>query len=165
MPVTEATAAAAAALTGHDTHLALPLYAHLLHADLLHTPRTLPSLLKSIALSPATPGVTRLTLAVHAHVVKLALVGFHLVNNVLIHVHAGLLGRLADGHSTPADIDASTFNTLITAYAGDRREALGMSAQMQAEGVCPDDMVLVACAQLGALEQGKWVHVTLRQMA
>ncbi|KAL6842279.1 hypothetical protein ACP4OV_027927 [Aristida adscensionis] len=183
-------------------HLALPLYAHLLRAGLLPTPHTLPSLLKSIALSPAAPGAAALALAVHAHAVKLGLERFLLVSNALIRVHAGLLGRLADGllllRTAPA-VDASTFNTLITAYAragrvadaralfdemparnavswsamvngyvqaGDGREALGMFARMQAEGVRPEDTVLVgvlaACAQLGALEQGKWVHGYLK---
>lgn len=183
-------------------HLALPLYAHLLRAGLLPTPHTLPSLLKSMALSPAAPGVAVLALTVHAHAVKLGLERFVLVSNALIRVHAGFLGRLADGLlllRTAAAVDASTFNTLITAYAragrvadaralfdemparnavswsamvngyvqaGDGREALRIFAQMQAEDVCPDDTVLVgvlaACAQHGALEQGKWVHGYLK---
>ncbi|CAM0911325.1 unnamed protein product [Alopecurus aequalis] len=50
--------------------------------------------------------------------------------------------------------------------AGDGREALVVFSRMQAEGVCPDDTVLVgvlaACAQLGALEHGKWVHGYLK---
>uniref|UniRef100_A0A453E4M6 DYW domain-containing protein n=1 Tax=Aegilops tauschii subsp. strangulata TaxID=200361 RepID=A0A453E4M6_AEGTS len=181
---------------------ALPLYAHLLRAGLLPTPHTLPSLLKSLALSPAVPGARRLALAVHAHAVRLGLTGFLLVNNALIRVHAGLLGRLPDAHlllRASAAVDASTFNTLITAHAragrvadarslfdempernvvswsamvngyvqaGDVREALGVFSQMQAQGVRPDDTVLVgvlaACAQLGALEQGKWVHGYLK---
>ncbi|KAF0899828.1 hypothetical protein E2562_024861, partial [Oryza meyeriana var. granulata] len=101
-------------------HLALPLYAHLLRAGLLPTPHTLPSLLKSLALSPAVPGAPGLALAVHAHAVKLGLAGFLLVSNALIRVHAGLLGRLSDALMllrTAASVDASTFNTLITAYA------------------------------------------------
>ncbi|OEL38198.1 Pentatricopeptide repeat-containing protein [Dichanthelium oligosanthes] len=183
-------------------HLAHPLYAHLLRAGLLPTPHTLPSLLKSIGLSPAAPGAAVLALAVHAHAVKLGLERFHLVSNALIRIHAGLLGRLDDGLlllRTAAAVDAASFNTLITAYAragrvvdarklfdemparnavswsamvngyvqaGDGREALEMFARMQAEGVCPDDTVLVgvlaACAQHGALEQGKWVHGYLK---
>lgn len=183
-------------------HLALPLYAHLLHAGLLPTPHTLPSLLKSMALSPAVPGAAVLALTVHTHAVKLGLDRFVLVSNALIRVHAGFLGRLADGLlllRTAAAVDASTFNTLITAYAragrladaralfdemparnavswsamvngyvqaGDGREALRIFARMQAEDVRPDDTVLVgvlaACAQHGALEQGKWVHGYLK---
>ncbi|XP_037409479.1 pentatricopeptide repeat-containing protein At5g66520-like [Triticum dicoccoides] len=191
------------ALAGSGTpHAALPLYAHLIRAGLLPTPHTLPSFLKSLALSPAVPGARRLALAVHAHAVRLGLTGFLLVNNALIRVHAGLLGRLPDAHlllRASAAVDASTFNTLITAHAragrvadarslfdempernavswsamvngyvqaGDGREALGVFSQMQAQGVRPDDTVLVgvlaACAQLGALEQGKWVHGYLR---
>ncbi|XP_015695447.2 pentatricopeptide repeat-containing protein At5g66520-like [Oryza brachyantha] len=57
---------------------------------------------------------------------------------------------------------------MVNAYvqAGDGREALGLFTRMQAEGVSPDDTVLVgvlaACAQLGVLEQGKWVHGYLK---
>ncbi|XBJ18687.1 hypothetical protein VPH35_009797 [Triticum aestivum] len=101
-------------------HAALPLYAHLLRAGLLTTPHTLPSLLKSLGLSPAVPGARRLALAVHAHAVKLGLTGFLLVNKALVRVHAGLLGRLSDVHlplRTSATVDVSTFNTLITAHA------------------------------------------------
>ena len=170
-------------------HLAHPLYAHLLRAGLLPTPHTLPSLLKSIALSPAAPGAAALAVAVHAHAVKVGLERFRHVSNALILVHAGVLGRLDDGLlllRTAAAVDAASFNTLITAYAragrvadarklfdempsrnavswsamvngyvqaGDGMEALEMFARMQAEGVYPDDTVLVgvlaACAQPG----------------
>ncbi|KQJ95794.1 hypothetical protein BRADI_3g19052v3 [Brachypodium distachyon] len=183
-------------------HLALPLYAHLHRSGLLPTPHTLPSLLKSLALSPGAPGARRLALAVHAHAVKLGLTGFLLVNNALIRVHASLIGCLPDAHlllRTSASVDASTFNTLITVHAragrvadarslfdempaknvvswsamvngyvqaGDGKEALVVFSRMQAEGVRPEDTVLVgvlaACAQLGALEQGKWVHGYLK---
>uniref|UniRef100_A0A0D3GXZ5 Diacylglycerol kinase n=1 Tax=Oryza barthii TaxID=65489 RepID=A0A0D3GXZ5_9ORYZ len=151
---------------------------------------------------PPSPVSRSLALAVHAHAVKLGLAGFLLVSNALIRVHAGILGRLSDALvllRTAASVDASTFNTLITAYAragrvtnaralfdemparnavswsamvngyvqaGDGREALGLFARMQADGVRPDDTVLVgvlaACAQLGVLEQGKWVHGYLK---
>ncbi|KAK3123109.1 hypothetical protein QOZ80_8AG0624060 [Eleusine coracana subsp. coracana] len=182
-------------------HLALPLYPHLLRAGLRPTPHTLPSLLRSAALSAATEAAP-LALAAHAHAVKLGLDRFVLVSNALVRVHAGLLGRLDDGLRllrTAAAVDASSFNTLITAYAragrvadaralfdempernavswsamvngyvqaGDGREALAVFSRMQTEGVCPEDTVLVgvltACAQHGALEQGKWVHGYLK---
>ncbi|KAL5231037.1 hypothetical protein ABZP36_029813 [Zizania latifolia] len=64
--------------------------------------------------------------------------------------------------------NAVSWNTMVNGYvqAGDGREALGLFTQMQAEGVRPDDTVLVgvlvACVQLGVLEQGKWVHDYLK---
>ena len=56
----------------------------------------------------------------HAHSVKLGLAGFLLVNNALILVHVGLLGRLPNELlllRITASVDASTFNTLITEHA------------------------------------------------
>jgi hypothetical protein len=79
----------------HPGCVPLPLYAHLLRAGMLPTPHTLPSLLKSVALSPCAPGAAALALAVYAHAVKLGLDRFLLVSNALIRVHADLLGRLA----------------------------------------------------------------------
>ncbi|VAH73225.1 hypothetical protein VPH35_050233 [Triticum aestivum] len=64
--------------------------------------------------------------------------------------------------------NAVSWSAMVNGYvqAGDGREALRVFSQMQAQGVRPDDTVLVgvlaACPQLGALEQGKWVHGYLR---
>jgi pentatricopeptide repeat protein len=61
-----------------------------------------------------------------------------------------------------------SWSAMVDGYvqAGGGLEALVMFARMQTEGVCPEDTVLVgvlaACAQHGALEQGKWVHGYLK---
>ncbi|XP_008803874.1 pentatricopeptide repeat-containing protein At5g66520-like [Phoenix dactylifera] len=84
------------------------------------------------------------------------------------YVRTGDLGRarrLFDG--TPAR-NVVTWSAMISGYAqgGCSKEALGLFSRMQAEGFKPDDTTLVsvlaACAHLGALEQGKWVHGYLR---
>ncbi|TVT98458.1 hypothetical protein EJB05_56221, partial [Eragrostis curvula] len=69
------------------------------------------------------------------------------------------------GRMPAAEKNVVTWNTMISALsrAGDHGEALALFRQMQREGcVRPDDAtlaaVLGACARLGALDSGRWVH-------
>ncbi|XP_072954292.1 pentatricopeptide repeat-containing protein At5g66520-like [Typha angustifolia] len=61
-----------------------------------------------------------------------------------------------------------SWSAIISGYVqrGCSKEALGLFSQMQTEGFQPDDTTLVgvlaACAHLGALELGKWVHSYLK---
>lgn len=80
-------------------------------------------------------------------------------------------GRVADARSLFDEMPAKnvvSWSAMVNGYvqAGDGKEALVVFSRMQAEGVRPEDTVLVgvlaACAQLGALEQGKWVHGYLK---
>jgi len=58
---------------------------------------------------------------------------------------------------------------MISAFAraGEHGEALALFREMQRAGVRPDDATLVAvlgaCAQLGALDTGRWVHAYMRR--
>jgi len=60
--------------------------------------------------------------------------------------------------------DDVLYTAMIAGYAqnGDSRQALALFNQMQMEGLAPDSFTVVsalqACADLGALKQGKWVH-------
>ncbi|XP_020574185.1 pentatricopeptide repeat-containing protein At1g08070, chloroplastic-like [Phalaenopsis equestris] len=60
--------------------------------------------------------------------------------------------------------DLLTWTTMINGFSnlGNFRDALDFFSQMQDEGICPDEVVLgtilSVCAQLGALEEGKYVH-------
>lgn len=60
--------------------------------------------------------------------------------------------------------DLATWNAMLAGYAqcGKAREALDLFNLMQLEGVKVDEKsmvsVLSACAQLGALDQGRWAH-------
>ncbi|KAL6861411.1 hypothetical protein ACP4OV_017111 [Aristida adscensionis] len=60
-----------------------------------------------------------------------------------------------------------SWNTMISALAraGEHGEALALFREMQRAGVRPDDATLVAvlgaCARLGALDAGRWVHAYL----
>lgn len=57
-----------------------------------------------------------------------------------------------------------SWTTMICGYvrAGMHKEALNLFREMQSEGVEPDKVALAstlsACAQLGALDQGRWIH-------
>ncbi|XP_058780665.1 pentatricopeptide repeat-containing protein At2g20540-like [Vicia villosa] len=58
-----------------------------------------------------------------------------------------------------------SWTTMVTGYAraGCYAEALGVFREMQMVGIDPDEIsiiaVLPACAHLGALEVGKWIHM------
>lgn len=62
-----------------------------------------------------------------------------------------------------------SWNTMLAALAraGEYGEALALFREMQRAGVCPDGgtfvAVLGACAQLGALDTGRWVHAYMRR--
>ncbi|XP_042421079.1 putative pentatricopeptide repeat-containing protein At5g40405 [Zingiber officinale] len=72
---------------------------------------------------------------------------------------------LFDGMS---ETNVVTWSAMISGclQGGRSKEALALFSRMQAEGPEPNDMTLVsvlaACAHLGALEQGKWIHSYLR---
>ncbi|KAJ4953377.1 hypothetical protein NE237_030209 [Protea cynaroides] len=86
--------------------------------------------------------------------------------NILIDgfVKAGEIGRAREiFYSMPAR-DAVSWGTLLTGYAqmNQCKEAIELFDQMLDLGVKPDNIALVstlsACAQIGALEQGKAIH-------
>ncbi|CAN6478967.1 unnamed protein product [Victoria cruziana] len=60
--------------------------------------------------------------------------------------------------------DLLSWSTMISGHihSGQAFEALELFHKMQLDGVCPDAVtmasVLSACAQIGALDTGKWVH-------
>ncbi|KAK6919489.1 Pentatricopeptide repeat [Dillenia turbinata] len=64
--------------------------------------------------------------------------------------------------------DVVSWSALIGGYVqcGMSKQALGVFREMQVANVKPNDVTLVnvlaACAHLGALEQGKWVHGYLK---
>ncbi|KAG0455216.1 hypothetical protein HPP92_024508 [Vanilla planifolia] len=60
--------------------------------------------------------------------------------------------------------DSIAWNAMIAGYThvGRPREALELFSEMQGEGACVNEATMVsvvtACAQLGALDQGRWAH-------
>ncbi|RLN11712.1 pentatricopeptide repeat-containing protein [Panicum miliaceum] len=91
--------------------------------------------------------------------------------NALVDMYAKC-GDVAAAHrwfrAMPASKTVVSWNTMISAFAraGEHGEALALFREMQRAGVRPDDATLVAvlgaCAQLGALDTGRWVHAYMR---
>ncbi|PUZ62476.1 hypothetical protein GQ55_4G361100 [Panicum hallii var. hallii] len=87
--------------------------------------------------------------------------------NALVDMYAKC-GDVAAAHrwfrAMPASKTVVSWNTMISAFAraGEHGKALALFREMQRAGVRPDDATLVAvlgaCAQLGALDTGRWVH-------
>ncbi|XXG83339.1 hypothetical protein AAC387_Pa10g1117 [Persea americana] len=67
------------------------------------------------------------------------------------------------------DRDLVSWNAMISSYVQNRHpiEALDLFCQMQAENFTPNPVtvssVLSACANVGALDTGKWIHVFLNK--
>ncbi|RWR93639.1 pentatricopeptide repeat-containing protein, chloroplastic-like protein [Cinnamomum micranthum f. kanehirae] len=67
------------------------------------------------------------------------------------------------------DRDLVSWNAMISSYVQNRHpiEALNLFCQMQAENFTPNPVtvssVLSACANVGALDTGKWIHVFLNK--
>ncbi|KAF3791873.1 Pentatricopeptide repeat-containing protein [Nymphaea thermarum] len=90
------------------------------------------------------------------------------VRNALINMYAkcGDMNSAAQVfHTIPtSEKDVVTWTTMITGYVQGNcfKEALSLFHMMQTSRVPPNAVTLVsllsACAQLGALEQGKWIH-------
>ncbi|KAG9445148.1 hypothetical protein H6P81_016488 [Aristolochia fimbriata] len=137
----------------------LSLYKRMLRCGIRPDRLTFPFLLKGCVRSADLVAGRGL----HCHVLKL---GFHpdvYVQNVVIGVYAGTMNGKKN---------VITWNSIITGFVqgGRPKEALEIFHEMQniaSGGVSPDGItlatVLSACATLGALDQGKWVHRYLRR--
>lgn len=87
--------------------------------------------------------------------------------NTLISAHArlGKMKRAREVFELMPDKTIVSYTTLISGYTriGCYSDALEVFHQMQIAGMEPDEIsivsVLPACAHLGALELGKWIHV------
>ncbi|KAG4934022.1 hypothetical protein JHK87_048024 [Glycine soja] len=128
---------------------------------------TFPFVLKACA------GMMRLELggAVHASMVKFGFEEDPHVRNTLVHMYCCCC---QDGSSGPVSAkkvfdespvkDSVTWSAMIGGYAraGNSARAVTLFREMQVTGVCPDEITMVsvlsACADLGALELGKWLE-------
>lgn len=103
---------------------------------------------------------------VHCSTLKYGLDSHVFVRNTLIHMY-GMVGDIQTARhlfdETPK-LDLVSWNTIIDGYVqcGQCKEALRLFLRMQRSGLKPDDATLVivlsACANLGALDFGRWVH-------
>ncbi|KAF9613399.1 hypothetical protein IFM89_008229 [Coptis chinensis] len=88
------------------------------------------------------------------------------IGNALINMYSkcGNLKRAVCVFCQMPDKDVFSWTTLVSGYVqGSKfKEALTLFEEMQMSGVEPNEVTLVsllsACAQTGALDQGKWIH-------
>ncbi|XP_010254272.2 PREDICTED: pentatricopeptide repeat-containing protein At3g22690-like [Nelumbo nucifera] len=93
------------------------------------------------------------------------------IGNALINMYAkcGHLDEAVDVFRQMPDRDIFSWTTMITGYVQDCqfKEALVLFQEMKLSGVEPNEVTLVsllsACAQLGALDQGKHIHAYIEE--
>ncbi|KAI3673400.1 hypothetical protein L6452_39519 [Arctium lappa] len=128
---------------------------------------TLSFLIKSSAQS----GSVLLGKQTHCSAVKHGLDDHVFVRNTLIHMY-GTLNDLRVARQLFDEMpkrNLVAWNTIIDSHVccGKHQEALDLFSQMRDDGINPDDATLVvvlsACAVLGALEVGRWVHSVVDQ--
>lgn len=149
--------------TQSNKHLhAVFVYTHMGKAGILPDFSTFPAVLKSVAqLCRRDIGGS-----VHCCVVKMGFGSDVYTNTALVHMYCNCLlpdeGRCM--FDEMPERNAVSWNALITGYTHNRkfREAIQVFRDMQAAGAQPSEVTMVgvlsACAHLGALDQGKWIH-------
>lgn len=149
--------------TSHSKDKALSLYNDMLRFGVSPNKFTYPFVLKACA------GVGDLNLgtSVHGSVVKYGFDDDVHVLNTMVHMYCCCGGGLECGRKVFDEmpkLDSVSWSAMIGGYArlGLSMEAVGLFRKMQIEGVRPDEITMVsvlsACADLGALELGKWVE-------
>ncbi|KAF5746249.1 pentatricopeptide repeat-containing family protein [Tripterygium wilfordii] len=107
---------------------------------------------------------------IHCQVSKLGLTSSRSVRMKLIELY-GKCGALDDARQVSDEITKDTvcWTAMIDGLVrnGDMNRALQVFRDMQRENVMPNEVTIVcvlsACAQLGALELGRWVHSYMRK--
>lgn len=151
------------AQTSHSKNKALCLYNGMLHFGISPNKFTYPFVLKACA------GVGDLNVgkSVHGSVVKYGFDDDVHVLNTMVHMYCCCDGGIECGRKVFEEMpksDSVSWSAMIGGYArlGLSTEAVGLFRKMQIEGVRPDEITMVsvlsACADLGALELGKWVE-------
>ncbi|XP_061376457.1 pentatricopeptide repeat-containing protein At4g21065-like [Gastrolobium bilobum] len=151
------------AQTGDSKFKALHFYRTMLHYGVLPNKFTYPFVLKACA------GLASLSLgqSVHGSLVKFGFEDDLHVQNTMIHMYCcseeGFEFARKVFDESPKT-DSVTWSAMIGGYArlGRSAPAIGLFREMQVMGVCPDEITMVsvlsACADLGALELGKWLE-------
>lgn len=107
----------------------------------------------------------------HTLVVKLGYETVIFIQTSLVQYYSAV-GHVADAHRVFDEIQTKNvvcWTTLISAYVDNEKPqaAIELFREMQRENVDPDKVTLTvtlsACADLGALDMGKWVHKFIRR--
>ncbi|CAL5183706.1 unnamed protein product [Lathyrus oleraceus] len=144
---------------------ALPFYREMLVSCVEPDTHTYPFLLKAISKSLNV----REGEVIHSVTVRNGFESLIFVRNSLLHIYAAC-GDTESAHKVFVSMDQRdlvAWNSVINGFAlnGRPNEALTLFREMSLEGVEPDGFTVVsllsACAELGALELGRRVHVYL----
>jgi pentatricopeptide repeat protein len=141
---------------------ALTLYYQMQRADVLPNNFTFPFVLKACASLLALQEGKE----IHQHVVRSRFESCVFVQNALVAMYAkcGNLEVARQLFDKMPERDVVSWNAMIAGYAqnGFPNEALRLFDEMQRNCVKPNlitfKSMLPACAQLAALQQGKWIH-------
>ncbi|KAJ4958450.1 hypothetical protein NE237_025561 [Protea cynaroides] len=151
------------AQTSNAKHNAISSYHLMLRLSVPANKFTFPFLLKACA------GLLDLNLGkqVHGSVAKLGFDTDLYVQNTMVHMYSSCAGGIKFARMVFDEmpkLNPVTWSAMIGGYArlGWSTDAVELFRRMQIAGVRPDEvtvvLVLSACADLGALELGKWVE-------
>ncbi|XP_022732209.1 pentatricopeptide repeat-containing protein At4g21065-like [Durio zibethinus] len=151
------------AQTGNLKAKALWVLNFMLESEVLPNNFTYPFVLKACA----GIGDLNLGMCVHGSLLKFGFDGNNHVLNTLVHMYCSCKGGIEFGRKVFDEMtkeDSVPWSAMIGGYVRLRwsEDAVDLFRQMQIEGVCPDEItmvaVLCACTDLGALELGRWVE-------
>lgn len=151
------------AQTSHSKDIALCLYNAMLRFGVLPNKFTYPFILKACA----GLGDLNLGKSVHGSLVKFGFDDDVHVQNTMVHMYCCCGAGIGCGRRVFDEmpkLDSVSWSAMIGGYVrlGLSTEAVGLFRKMQIVGVRPDEITMVsvlsACADLGALELGKWVE-------
>ncbi|KAJ7513974.1 hypothetical protein O6H91_23G021400 [Diphasiastrum complanatum] len=102
----------------------------------------------------------------HSHIIKNGFESDMIVGNTLVDMYAkcGCIEQACQVFDKMSERNVVSWSVMIAGYAhnGRGKEALALYEQMKQEGVQPDNITYVvllkACANIAALEQGKQLH-------
>ncbi|KAJ8617282.1 hypothetical protein MRB53_013468 [Persea americana] len=148
-------------------HQSVHLFLEMLHCGIAPNKYTYPFVLKSFSAELALlPGKT-----IHGHAVKAGSASDPFVHSSLINIYS-ICGEIMDAlklfDRTP-NRDVVCWSAMISGLVrqGRFREALGLFNEFQIAGLEPNESIMVSLlctsAHLGALEQGKWVHMYIQR--
>eukprot|EP01018_Ginkgo_biloba_P006709 Gb_15874 [translate_table: standard] len=141
---------------------ALELYCQMRRVGVQSDNYTFPFVLKACAsLSALREGVE-----IHYHIIRAGFQSDIYVGNALIDMYAkcGSIEHARKVFDQMSTRDVVTWTAIIAGYAnnGYENEALRLFYEMQLADVIPNSVTIVsvlpACAHLGSLQQGKWIH-------
>ncbi|XVF89301.1 hypothetical protein PTKIN_Ptkin19aG0119300 [Pterospermum kingtungense] len=142
---------------------ALWVFNFMLECGVLPNNFTYPFVLKACA----GIGDSRLGMSVHGSLLKFGFDGNDQVLNTLVHMYCSCNGGIEFGRKVFDEMpknDSVPWSAMIGGYVrlGRSNDAIDLFRLMESEGVCPDEItmvaVLCACTDLGALELGRWVE-------